>query len=176
MGERSGIGFTGTRKINSNQRAVLGKIADALLVSGFVDNSLSHGNCRGADEAMHFAIMCLVYPWHVKIHPGPESQWDAGQLPCATPHALTSCERRPYLERNKAIIDASQLCLAVVDGPERKRSGTWSTVRYARKTGTPVVILWPDTAVTVEAPGHGWFAHVIKDALERAGFEMGARQ
>ena len=46
----------------------------------------------------------------------------------------------PYLERNKNIVNAVDFIIAAPDGPEKVRSGTWSTVRYAKKVGTKGVV------------------------------------
>jgi hypothetical protein len=56
----------------------------------------------------------------------------------------------PYLERNKKMVDNSELLLALPIGVETLRSGTWSTVRYARKLGKPIVIIWPTGSITKE--------------------------
>jgi hypothetical protein len=100
---------------------------------------LHHGKCRGADAEAH-AISRSIDP-EIKIvtHP-PEN----------TTYVAEECvgdEERdplPYLERNKAIVDE---CEVLVAAPEQNheivRSGTWSTVRYARKQGKPVVIILP---------------------------------
>lgn len=54
-------------------------------------------------------------------------------------------EPRPPLERNRDVVDASDVLLACPGGmAEEQRSGTWATIRYARKAGKPVVIVWPD--------------------------------
>ena len=58
----------------------------------------------------------------------------------------------PYLERNKAIVDASEALIAAPkEMHETLRSGTWATVRYARRQGKPVHILWPDGSLSEEA-------------------------
>ena len=47
-----------------------------------------------------------------------------------------------FLQRNQEIVRCSvTLIVAPRTAQEQVRSGTWSTVRYARKTGKPVVIL-----------------------------------
>jgi hypothetical protein len=56
-------------------------------------------------------------------------------------------ERAPkdYLVRNHAIVDAADYLVACPkEDEEVLRSGTWATVRYARKTGKTVVIIKPD--------------------------------
>jgi hypothetical protein len=58
---------------------------------------------------------------------------------------------RPYLERNHAIVDETETLVACPKGmSEEWRSGTWATVRYGRKQGKRVVIIWPDGTVTEE--------------------------
>ena len=57
----------------------------------------------------------------------------------------------PYLERNRAIVDACDILIACPKGmQEEQRSGTWATVRYARRRDRPIVIVWPDGTVTRE--------------------------
>jgi len=53
----------------------------------------------------------------------------------------------PYLLRNHRIVDAVARMVACPKGEEELRSGTWATVRYARKCGKPVTIIWPDGVV-----------------------------
>jgi predicted Rossmann fold nucleotide-binding protein DprA/Smf involved in DNA uptake len=51
-------------------------------------------------------------------------------------------EKKPYLDRNKDIVRVSiGLIAAPKTNKEEQRSGTWSTVRYATKTGKPLIIL-----------------------------------
>lgn len=49
---------------------------------------------------------------------------------------------QPYLQRNHAIVDASEILFALPLEAERElqRSGTWATIRYARKRGVEVRI------------------------------------
>ena len=42
------------------------------------------------------------------------------------------------------LVDACEVLLATPKGPEKLRSGTWATVRYARKVGKRIVIIEPD--------------------------------
>lgn len=59
----------------------------------------------------------------------------------------------PYMERNRAIVDASDVLIACpyeIVEPEFGRSGTWSTIRYALTIPNfPVVIIWPNGRVEV---------------------------
>lgn len=129
------VGFTGTRKgMSRGQRdALLTFLKGANQSRKFLGAVLHHGDCVGADaEANEVADslgMCTV------IHP-PEN-----------PKHRAWCEadeyryRKPYLERNRDIVDECDFLVAAPGGKERRRSGTWATVRYARKQGKQVVIL-----------------------------------
>jgi hypothetical protein len=55
---------------------------------------------------------------------------------------------RTYLERNKDIVrESASLIAAPLQAEEQQRSGTWSTVRFARKIGKPVFLILPDGTV-----------------------------
>lgn len=54
----------------------------------------------------------------------------------------------PYLARNHKIVDAVQEMLACPgEVMEQLRSGTWATIRYARRVGKPVHVILPDGRV-----------------------------
>jgi hypothetical protein len=63
-------------------------------------------------------------------------------------------ERRellPHLERNRKIVGATEVLVNCPgEAKERLRSGTWATIRYARKAGRPVRLVLLDGAVQVE--------------------------
>lgn len=127
------VGFTGTRDgMTIPQRQGL----DAYLWGLAHTRVLMHlGDCLGADaEAWRMA----------KEH----GMWTIGHPPSDPKHRawLTydeTREARPYLDRNHDIVDASELLIATPRGKEVLRSGTWATVRYARKRNVEVVIIDP---------------------------------
>lgn len=136
------IGFTGTRDgISAGQEEAL---------FGFIEQLASftfhHGCCIGADADAALAV---------SDHPGAVI---VGHPPLIrtmiSDQAVRLCRETmrpfPYLERNRQIVDGCNVLLACPKGPEEQRSGTWSTVRYARKKGKRVVIFWPDGKVTEE--------------------------
>ncbi len=58
---------------------------------------------------------------------------------------------KPYLKRNHDIVDESDILIGFPSSEEeRLRSGTWATVRYARKTGKRIYIIFPDGKVKQE--------------------------
>jgi hypothetical protein len=66
--------------------------------------------------------------------------------------------RKP-LSRNADILDACDVLIAAPKGKrEELRSGTWATIRGARKLGRRLVIIWPDGTIREEA------ARVLKAA------------
>jgi hypothetical protein len=95
-----------------------------------------HGDCVGGDEDAAREAKALGF--EVIAHPPTD-----GRLRAYFP---SHQERTPlpYLERNRAIVDASAFLIACPDGPERLHSGTWSTVRYARSKHCGGVVIFPD--------------------------------
>lgn len=126
-------GFTGTRNpITGEQYDWLWKELHETDYSEW-----HHGACVGADEASHYAA------WNaglsIVVHP-PEND----RLRMLYDPRATWLPAKPYLVRNRDIVDATDWLIALPDGPERQQSGTWSTVRYAVKIGRPVTICYPD--------------------------------
>jgi predicted Rossmann fold nucleotide-binding protein DprA/Smf involved in DNA uptake len=57
-------------------------------------------------------------------------------------------EAKPYLKRNKDIVRGTELLLATLaEASEQHRSGTWSTVRFARKQGRAIWLIQPDGVI-----------------------------
>lgn len=130
------IGFTGTRKAPTmTQRLRLVELF-ATLDEGPGVRTLHHGDCVGADatavaSAGQFMILtCCHPPTNPLMRAWTDNTWTE------TP--------RDYLVRNADIVRVADLVIAMPDGPERLRSGTWWTVRAAIAALTPVIIITPD--------------------------------
>ena len=55
-----------------------------------------------------------------------------------------SFPEKPYLERNHDIVDNSDVLIATPkESVEQIRSGTWATIRYAKKLNKPIMIMEP---------------------------------
>lgn len=141
------IGFTGTQKgMTVAQRHTL----RTRLAMMFVEEA-RHGDCVGADAEFHDACVYHKVP-RIWIHPplNPVKQafcetkdWGASVVNVVPP--------RPYLARNRDIVDGGDILIATPSGYEEElRSGTWSTVRYARKQNKRIYIIQPDGAIVVE--------------------------
>jgi hypothetical protein len=136
------VGFTGTRGGMTNLqrerfRFEFEKLED---VSQF-----HHGDCIGADNEA--ADLCD------KIYPGIETHsWPGNIESLRAHHSATFIHKaQPCLERNRIIVNHCDVLFACPKEPtEVDRSGTWATVRYARKQGLLIFICWPDGTVTEE--------------------------
>ena len=129
------IGFTGTRKgISDDQREAVTELLQSLSPS-----EAHHGDCIGADAEFH--TLCLELNIPIVIHP-PNS--DKARAFCDG--AADTRDPKPHLDRNHDIVDACDILIACPDSPiERRRSGTWATIRYARKTGKRVEVIPGDS-------------------------------
>lgn len=89
----------------------------------------------------------MFAPWvHISIHPGH----DRGGL---APFRAYCCgdvtyESLPYLNRNKVLVDSCNILLVTPKTKrEERRSGTWSTFRYALNMEKSTIIFFPDGSI-----------------------------
>jgi hypothetical protein len=131
------IGFSGTQRgMKIRQRLALLKELERTFESGLAVNMFfHHGDCIGADAAAHVIAVNIGYL--VVIHP-PD---DSSKRAFCRGYALPS---KPYLDRNRDIASSDRLIAVPKEYEKRVRSGTWSTVRYARNLHRPVTIIYPD--------------------------------
>ena len=124
------IGFTGNRYgLRPDQKTQIEALLDK-----YENITVSHGDCLGSDTDFH--SLCTDYK---KAHPDktitihiypPDNQrlrgFNKGDV---------VMKERPYLERNMDIIKNCSLLIAcpVDKNKEELRSGTWSTIRQAKK-------------------------------------------
>ncbi len=128
------VGFTGTsRGMNELQKALFVGVIARLCPETF-----HHGDCVGADADAHALIRLHAPRCRIIIHP-PDN---------ATRRAFCEGDEmrdaKPYLERNRAIVACCEELVAVPKGrAEELRSGTWMTVRAARRSGKRIHMVWP---------------------------------
>jgi predicted Rossmann fold nucleotide-binding protein DprA/Smf involved in DNA uptake len=138
------VGFTGTREETTpEQHHALCQLVQSLESV----TEWHHGACIGAD-AEGIDVACEHAKGARRIAHPPENRAMVSLV--ALDLSDEVLDPLPYLERNRAIVDACDVLIACPKGPEELRSGTWSTVRYARKQGKRVVIIWPDGKITEE--------------------------
>lgn len=133
------IGFTGARSGMSFDQRV--NVRELLLQ--LHPTEVRHGDCVGSDAQFH-DIASETLPLLIVIHP-PSN--DSARAFCRSTYTRV-LPALPYLERNKAIVNASDILIATpATATEELRSGTWSTIRYARKTDKRVIVIEPDGTV-----------------------------
>jgi len=132
------IGVTGTREgASPAQKAYI-----SLILHSFKGNvELHHGDCVGVDEQCH--DLMLLKGHRSVIHPPIDERLRSTK----TKDYKEMKERKSYLDRNKDIVDASNIMLIIPKGPEEQRSGTWSTYRYARSKGKPIILVEPSGVI-----------------------------
>jgi hypothetical protein len=124
------IGVTATRKgLSERQKTFFREYISR-------GDQLHHGDCIGGDAeldriAEEMGVERVAHPCDL-----------AGQRAYCDAEIVLS-PARP-LERNRHIVDGSQVILAFPSSrTEERRSGTWATIRYARKRGATLHIIYP---------------------------------
>lgn len=135
------IGFTGTQE----GMTLAQKTRFSAVIRGLRPTEFHHGDCVGADAEAHDLAVGVAKK--IVIHP-PDS--DAKRAFCPS---KTVRSPRPYLERNQDIVNETHMLIAAPKAnSEQLRSGTWATVRYARKIGRRVIIIWPNGDLKEDTP------------------------
>jgi hypothetical protein len=126
------IGMTGSRNGITNEALQT--------LTTFIDINLTeiievhHGDCIGADKIFH--DICFTKNFKIVIHPPKNNTMRAF---CKSEFILPAKE---YLERNRNIVDSSDILIAFpATETEELRSGTWATIRYARKQNKKIIII-----------------------------------
>lgn len=103
-----------------------------------------HGDCIGFDAEAHWLFR--IHDIKIVLHP-PSN--DTKRAFCRGGTIVPWA--KPYLERNKDIVNATDILVAAPKGFEEElRSGTWTTIRYARKQRREIHIIFPDGNVQIE--------------------------
>jgi len=137
------IGFTGTRRgPTPRQSDGIRRFVRAVPPSRFV-----HGGAPGCDTIAHHIVRAACPDICIEIHPS-EIHGSTVWMP------MGNCEiypELPPLDRNRVIVSRVYGMLAVPKSSrEESRSGTWATVREARRIGCPVIIIRPDGEIIGE--------------------------
>lgn len=135
------MGFTGTQEGMTNAQAG----AVRMILQTYCPDEFHHGDCIGADEEAHRMVRTIRHasPPHIVVHPPNRT---GKRAYCSGD--ITRPEK-DYLLRNRDIVDESHAMIATPkESKEQQRSGTWSTVRYAKKQKKHVFLVLPDGTVT----------------------------
>ena len=138
------LGFTGTRKgLSEAQRAKVEQAFLALRPAEF-----HHGCCVGADLEAEEILVGLIqsHGLNTVIHRHPPIDMRLAEIREFEHLGIQTVEYPPalFLQRNHDIVDCAESLLACPGTKaEVLRSGSWATIRYARKTGKGEIILYP---------------------------------
>ncbi len=132
------VGFTGTAEgMAKRQDHKLLLVLNYFHKQGY--RVFRHGDCVGSDD--HAATQASFLGYTVWGHPPINEAKRAF-------NKATKFWEEPadYLIRNGIIVDKSEVLVATPRTfNEARRSGTWYTVRYARRVQLPLrIIIWPD--------------------------------
>ena len=130
------IGFTGTQVGMTKAQ----RIAFRRLMIELDPGEFHHGDCIGADSDAHRIVQKYLPDCRIVIHP---PIYESKRAFCTG--AYRTEKAKDYLVRNRDIVAASSHLVATPkECGEQLRSGTWSTVRYARKAGIAVTLILPN--------------------------------
>lgn len=136
------IGFTGTHRGMTKEQ----KAAVFMWLGGFwmshVPFEFHHGMCVGADEQA--ADLAFNLRSKIVAHPGMNKD---GRVWLRSPfnHNDLVLPQKHFLDRNHDIVDVCDTLIATPgEAVEQVRSGTWATIRYARKIGRKMYVVAPD--------------------------------
>ena len=109
---------------------------------------LNHGDCVGADQIAHNIAIELGF--EIVIYPPSKTKYRAN---CKGVN-VTIRPVASYRDRNQAIVNNGDVLLVLPKhNHEQHRSGTWMTVRMARKVNVSILICYPDGRVVKENLG-----------------------
>lgn len=130
------LGMSGSREGMSDEA----KSAFKNILKYYEIKEAHHGDCIGADTRFHKIMKKKGIK--IIIHPPKNNKM------------RNFCEgdetREPldYIERNHQIVDESDILVAFPSTKhEVLRSGTWSTIRYARKKDKKIIIIYQDGSI-----------------------------
>ncbi len=129
------LGFTGTQ--HGLTWAQRGRLI-VILRSSFDPHHdvFHHGDCVGADAMAHDLAHKEGYQIvrHPPLDPKHRAFCNEG----------VQRKLKRYLDRNHDIVNESDVLIACpYQAKEVMRSGTWATIRYARKRGKQVIFIFP---------------------------------
>lgn len=153
--EGAKIGFTGSREgPTKEQRDMWGYVCKELI------GIEAHNGCAiGVDRyvALNPTKQAQKRNWTAVFWPANQDglNWAADVGRAYVKYGLLR-EVRPPLERNKCIVTESHGLIAMpITIEEQVRSGTWATIRYARKMGKPVLVIGPNGDIWFDGSARG---------------------
>lgn len=143
------IGFTGTQ---NGMTPIQCQHVYHIILSTMGDFIAHHGDCTGADAQFDSIVKCFGRCRGIVYHIPDNDSKRAFCMKNVPPHLSDVRQPKPYLERNKDIVNE---CLFLIATPKEEamqvRSGTWSTYRYAAEQKKPRHLVLPNGGVVSDA-------------------------
>ena len=152
--------------MNSRQLDMFERVFEGFLP---VATGFCHGDCIGADEQAHnvvlkYKIPICIYPPNKRIFRSNihnDLVWSGTKAKCFSEwgtlfildngNKIIFYSEDDYLKRNRKIIKKSDVLIATPGQKEEQlRSGTWATIRYARKRPIAIWRIAPDTTINTD--------------------------
>lgn len=126
------VGFSGTREgMTANQRKqVIEFLTEHRKIGWKIE--AHHGDCIGADAEFHVICRTLSSDIKIVVHPPSDSSRQAHCQGDET-HPV-----KPYLVRNRDIVNDTDILIGCPKSPVRAGSGTWYTIEYADSCGNEI--------------------------------------
>lgn len=142
------IGISGTRDgMTKLQRMVFAlAVYEAKVIT---PPEWHHGKCVGVDGEAHAIIRQYQPNAKIVLHPPIKPELEADV------EGNEIRERKPYLTRNRDIVNETDAMFIIPKEFERQSSGgTWYTYDYALQAGKPVMVIWPDGTISKNGEPH----------------------
>ena len=126
------IGFTGTREGMTQHQ----KEQFVLKMFELLPTEFHHGDCKGADAEAHDIVREFLPKVKIVVYPPLSFRRRAMKQGDVT------MEPEAYIKRDYRIVDSVDFIIgAPKTDTEQIRSGSWTTIRYARKTNKAYTVL-----------------------------------
>ncbi len=139
------VGFTGTQYIDKITTGQMIKLIDQIKKFAPEVEEWHHGGCKGADNIFHLYACFYMRENNNdgKIFVHPASNVDPIKVADIKPQKdIIVLDPVPALDRNQDIVDNVDILIALPSSStEVKRSGTWATIRRARKKGIDIIFI-----------------------------------
>jgi hypothetical protein len=140
------LGFTGTQAgmTLEQKKAFLLELEFLRSFNLGSDIEFHHCDCIGSDEEADGIVrIFLPRPWLIVIHP----PLDESKRAFCKGDSTAILEAKEYLERDEDMVKEIQVLIATPSREEYQRSGTWATIRMARKQKKPHNVIMPNGSI-----------------------------
>ena len=150
-------GFTGTRKGMTLQQGQYTRLA----VRHGKPAIVRHGGAHGADMEFHAL-------WREELPRRFADVWTADAKQAKMFDGQDNVSVNPVMDplhRDEEIVRRSKFLIACPHTQkEELRSGTWTTIRRARKIDIPILIVWPDGVMSLD-----WHRTLVRVVSTKGG-------